>query len=218
MEEPNPHLNTLQDIKHIMERSSRFISLSGWSGVSAGICALIGAWFAHQIIYNNAGTTQTTNINDDFHEKYPGISIKDLTGYGLFNIAILTFISAFLLAFLFTYLRSRKNNVPLWGNTARRLMLNVSIPMIAGGIFLLKLIETGAYGLIAPGCLIFYGLALVNGSKYTLSEVRYLGYGQILLGVLNCWDVGHGLFFWAAGFGILHIVYGLFMWYKYERM
>ena len=96
-------------------------------------------------------------------------------------------------------------------------MLNVSIPMIAGGMYLLKLIENGAYGLIAPGCLIFYGLALVNASKYTLDEVRYLGYGQIILGVLNCWAPGYGLYFWAAGFGILHIIYGVLMWRKYEK-
>lgn len=217
MEGTNPHLNTLQDIKHIMERSSRFISLSGWSGVSAGVCALIGAWFAHRVIYTD-GSEQTKITKGSSYEKYLGITVKDFVGASLSNIAILTFLAAFVLAFLFTYLRSKKTNVPLWGNTARRLMINVCIPMIAGGIFLLKVIETEAYGLIAPGCLIFYGLALVNGSKYTLSEVRYLGYGQILLGVLNCWDIGHGLYFWAAGFGILHIVYGILMWYKYERV
>jgi hypothetical protein len=217
MEERNSHLSALQDIKHIMERSSRFISLSGWSGVSAGICGIAGAWFAHRIIYSNDRSEQATITTGNNYERYSPISIKDFIGNSLFNIAILTFIAAFVFAFLFTYLRSKKNNVPLWGNTARRLMLNVCIPMIAGGIFLLKLIETGAYGLVAPACLIFYGLALVNGSKYTLSEVRYLGYGQILLGVLNCWDVRHGLYFWAAGFGILHIVYGILMWYRYER-
>jgi hypothetical protein len=71
--------------------------------------------------------------------------------------------------------------------------------------------------LIAPGCLIFYGLALVNGSKYTLGEIRYLGYGQIILGILNCFAVGYGLYFWAMGFGVLHILYGIIMWQKYER-
>ena len=89
--------------------------------------------------------------------------------------------------------------------------------MVAGGLYILKLIEHGSFGLIAPGCLIFYGLALVNASKYTLSEVRYLGYCQILLGVINCWFVGYGLYFWAVGFGLLHIIYGTVMWYKYER-
>ena len=89
--------------------------------------------------------------------------------------------------------------------------------MIVGGIFLLKLLENGNYGLIAPGCLIFYGIALINGSKYTLSEVEYLGYCHISLGLINCWFIDGGLYFWAAGFGVLHIIYGVVMWFKHER-
>jgi len=82
---------------------------------------------------------------------------------------------------------------------------------------ILKMLELGYYELIAPCCLIFYGLALVNGSKYTLGEVKYLGYGQVVLGIMNLWLLGYGLYFWAAGFGILHIIYGTLMWWKYER-
>lgn len=105
----------------------------------------------------------------------------------------------------------------MWGLSAQRLMAQVAIPIIAGGIFLLRLIHFGTFGLIAPGCLIFYGLALVNASKYTLDEIKWLGYCELLLGIINLWFVGDGLYFWAIGFGILHIVYGSFMWWKYER-
>jgi hypothetical protein len=208
-------LDTLQDIKKMMEKSSRFISLSGWSGVSAGLCALVGAWFAYRVIHVSEGDG-STRISGG-HTRNEGVSMLDFMSNRLFIIAILTFVAAFILAFLFTYLRSRKNNISIWGNTSRRLIINVSIPMAVGGIYLLKLIENGAYGLIAPGCLIFYGLALVNGSKYTLGEIRYLGYGQIILGLLNCFAIGYGLYFWAIGFGVLHIIYGIIMWNKYER-
>lgn len=211
----NDQLETLQDIKQMMERSSRFISLSGLSGVAAGVCALVGAFFAFQVINPNG---QHINVEHDGvrYEDFSGLILKDYMGYRLFMIALLTFIAAFILAFIFTWLRSRKNNVAIWGLTARRLMINVCIPMLAGGIFLLKLIENGTYGLIAPGCLIFYGLALVNASKYTIGEIRYLGYAQIILGIVNCWFLGYGLYFWAAGFGVLHIIYGVMMWSKYE--
>jgi hypothetical protein len=138
-------------------------------------------------------------------------------GHQLFTIAIFTFLGAFLLSFSFTYLRSKKTNTPIWGKTAKRLLINVLVPMGVGGIYIIKLIEAGTFGLIAPGCLIFYGLALVNASKYTLVEIRYLGYGQLLLGLVNLWFVGKGLYFWAAGFGVLHIIYGVVMWYRYER-
>jgi hypothetical protein len=118
---------------------------------------------------------------------------------------------------LFTYLRSRKTGVGIWGYTARRVMLNVAVPMLVGGLLIWRLVDFQAYGLVAPACLLFYGLALVNASKYTLPEIRYLGYSQLLLGVLNLWMIGYGLHFWAAGFGILHILYGIFMWNRYER-
>ena len=213
MGEQQQPLEDLQHIKKMMERSSRFISLSGLSGIAAGICALVGAWFANGVIVDNGGPSGYRELVSKTLEV---TSLQDFMGHRLFQIAIYTFIGAFISAFLFTWLRSRKNDVPLWGYTSRRLLINVSVPMIAGGIYLFKQMQFGNYGLIAPGCLIFYGLALVNASKYTLGEVRYLGYCQILLGIVNCWFVGYGLYFWAVGFGLLHIIYGSVMWYKYE--
>jgi hypothetical protein len=215
MNEQSQHLNTLRDIKQMMERSSRFISLSGFSGIAAGVCALVGAWFANKVIDENrysVGNFRSMVSGDD--EK---ISIGDWVGNPLVQIAASTFIAAFIFAFLFTYIRSKKTNIPIWGSTARRLMINVMIPMIAGGIYLIKLIENGSYGLIAPGCLIFYGLALLNAGKYTLPEIRYLGCGEVLLGIINLWFIGAGIYFWALGFGALHIIYGIAMWWKYER-
>ena len=212
------HQQDLHHIKQMMERSSRFISLSGLSGIAAGSCALVGAYFANNVISSSRGNVLKnldTNINDA--SRTGNLSIEAFMGNHLFVIAIITFISAFILSFLFTYLRSKKTNTPLWGSTSKRLFVNVMIPMIAGGIYLLKLIENETYGFIAPGCLIFYGLALVNASKYTLGEVRYLGYCQIVLGLINLWFIGFGLYFWAIGFGILHVIYGVYMWNKYER-
>jgi hypothetical protein len=204
----------LQDIKSMMERSSRFISLSGLSGVAAGCCALIGAYFASNVI-GNAQLNKAHRFEDEVN--YTGFKLQNYMGNKLFIIALVTFITSLLFSFLFTWIRSKKTNTPLWGNTAKRLLINVAVPMIAGGIYILKLMESGAFGLIAPGCLIFYGLALVNASKYTLTEIRFLGYFQILLGIINLWALGYGIYFWAIGFGVLHIVYGAIMWFKYER-
>lgn len=214
MNEQQQSLEDLQHIKRMMERSSRFISLSGLSGVMAGLCALVGAWFAHGVITDSGGASGISRI---YIRNYDLDTIQEFMGHKLFQIAVFTFISAFLLAFLFTYLRSKKHNVPMWGSASRRLLVAVAIPMIAGGFYLLREIQVGNYGLIAPGSLIFYGLALVNASKYTLGEIKYLGYCQVILGIINCWMIGYGLYFWAIGFGILHIVYGIVMWYKYER-
>lgn len=208
-------LHALQDIKKMMERSSRFISLSGWSGIAAGVCALAGAWVASGVIHGRHRSEGVSYISD--FDEGGTVSLHDFMGSKLLHIALLTFVAAFILAFIFTYIRSRRNNTPIWSNTSRRLLINACIPMLVGAVYLVKLIENGTVGLIAPGCLIFYGLALINGSKYTLGEIRYLGYCELVLGVINCWFIGWGLYFWAVGFGLLHIIYGIVMWNKYER-
>lgn len=209
MSEQHQPLETLQDIKRIMERSSRFISLSGWSGISAGVCALVAAFVT-------ADRINCWKIGDCLFTRLSGYEAVNLR-QDLILIGSVTFVVAFILAFFFTYYRSRKNNTPVWNATVRRLMWSVMGPLIAGGLFLYRMMQLHQYELVAPGCLIFYGLALINASKYTLGEIRYLGYGQVLVGLINLWLIGYGLHFWTLGFGVLHIIYGIVMWYKYER-
>jgi len=215
MQSQHPPLETIQDIKRMMERSSRFISLSGWSGISAGICALGGAWAGHERItdYLHSGSAMIPyrGAMPSLSERAAGLQ-RDLI-----MIAVITFIAAVVSAFLFTWIRSRRDGVPMWDRTVQRLTWNTLMPMAVGGLVILRAMQWGYYEMVAPGCLIFYGLALVNASKYTLGEIRYLGYGQLILGLINLWWIGWGLYFWAAGFGVLHIVYGAMMWWKYER-
>ena len=203
METQTAPLETLQDIRKMMEKSSRFISLSGWSGVSAGIFGLIGAWCANSIL-EKAGTNTRTQAADGVGEQ-------------LILLAILVFFCAFTSAFLFTWTRSRRNGFAIWSASARRLLWNTMLPMLVGGLLILRMIGDEYYTLIAPAALLFYGLALVNGSKYTLGEIRYVGYLEILLGVICLAVPDHGLIFWTIGFGVVHILYGIMMWWKYER-
>jgi hypothetical protein len=214
MNEQQQSLEDLQHIKKMMERSSRFISLSGLSGISAGFCALIGAWVAYPYVFGekNFVIDSVGAVAQAMANSYTII----LNTY-LFWIAAATFVAAFISAFFFTWLKSKKDGTPIWGNTAKRLLINVSIPVLVGGLFLFRMLHYGTFGLVAPGCLIFYGLGLINASKYTLDEIRYLGYVQIILGIINLWFVGYGLYFWAMGFGVMHILYGVYMWMKYER-
>jgi hypothetical protein len=216
MNEHQQTLDTLKDIRSMMDRSSRFISLSGLSGVAAGTCALIGAWFANRVI--STGIAEGSSLRKIYQpEPGDGINLSDYMGGRLFFIACATFTAAFLLAFFFTWLRSRKTGVPLIGTVSRRLTFAVGIPLLAGAFYVTKLMQYGAFGMIAPGCLLFYGLGLVNASRYTLGEIKYLGYCQLALGITNLFFPGQGLYFWAMGFGVLHIVYGIYMWLKYER-
>jgi len=201
-------LREISDIKRIMERSSRFISLSGLSGIAAGLCALTGAYFAN---------TTIKDFYDYNHEELTRIVGPEVLKMRLLVIAAIVLAAALLLAFIFTWRKAKQNHLPVWDLTARKLMWNVLIPLISGGAFILAMLQYSEWRFVAPACLIFYGLALVNGSKYTLTDIRYLGYMEIILGLVNTQYTGYGLYFWAAGFGVLHIIYGIIMWWKYER-
>lgn len=205
MTRTDSNLDALQDIRKMMERSSRFISLSGWSGISAGICALIGAWFAQQ------------KINAYYNDYSSTASCPSCLRTELITIAVIVFVAAFVTATFFTWVKSKKDGVAIWGTAARRLLWNTLLPMVAGGFILWRMTDLKQYDLVAASSLIFYGLALINGSKYTMGEVRYLGYAEIITGIIGLWLVRSGIYIWAFGFGILHIVYGVAMWWKYDR-
>ncbi len=209
MSDNNPHLDTLQDIKHMMERSSRFISLSGLSGIGAGICALGAAVYTQRLF--SSLKSGPTRYQEFAYETGTDLRVK------LACVGGITFIAAFGIAYLFTYLRTNKTGASLWNGTSKRLVWNTMIPLLIGGMVVIRLLNLGEVGLIAPSCLLFYGLALINGSKYTLTEIRWLGYSELILGIINLWMIGYGLILWAIGFGVLHIVYGAIMWWKYEK-
>lgn len=206
MNSKEQNLETLNEIRSMMDRSSRFISLSGWSGIAAGISALVGAWVAKQKI-------------NGYYERSSGQSEAYPSGLRneLLLIAFVVLIVAFTGAVLFTYLKSQKDGKAILGTAAKRLMWNTLMPMVAGGFLIWRMVEQKQFELIAPTSLIFYGLALVNGSKFTLGEVRFLGYAMLATGILNVWLIGYGLECWALGFGVLHIIYGIAMWWKHDR-
>ncbi len=204
----NP-LESLSDIKQLMERSSRFISLSGLSGVFAGLYALAGAGIGYWYMNNTMGMT------------YRNIIKSDAIGNDFVRFFAIDAGTVLLLALTTgVYLTTRsakRNNQSIWDKTAQRLLINMMIPLSAGALFCISLLINHLYGLIPPVMLLFYGMALINASKYTLGDVRYLGICQVILGLIASFFIGHGLLFWSIGFGILHIVYGVVMYIKYER-
>ncbi|MCB0497394.1 MAG: hypothetical protein KDC79_14730 [Cyclobacteriaceae bacterium] len=194
----------LKDIKDMMSRSSRFISLSGLSGVSAGIVALIGAYAANKVVYSK-----------QIVDGYRNILLTHEMVYELIGIALVTLVVALTLGIFFTTRKAKKNKQKLWDTQTQRLLINLLIPLVAGGLLCLILLFKGFIGLVAPLTLIFFGLALVNASKYTLTEIRSLGIAEIFLGLLATQFIGQGLLFWAIGFGVLNIAYGIIMQMRY---
>ncbi len=208
MNEQEKQLQAIAEIRDMMSKSSRFISLSGLSGVCAGLWAIIGAAIASFILFNaNNGLS------------YVGVTnyLQDRTIFLLGFVALGVLVMAISSGIYFTTKKAKKDGLSIWDETSMRVVANLAIPLIVGGAFCLILLYHGIYGLVAPSTLIFYGLALINASKYTLHDIRLLGFLQIVIGFCNCFLIGYGLFFWALGFGILHIIYGVVMYWKYER-
>jgi hypothetical protein len=202
----------LASIRNLMERSSKFISLSGLSGILAGVYALIGAAAAYKILNMGAVASPLDahyHITDDL-ERITQV-------YQLLFVAIIVVICALLTGFILTRAKAKRKDQAIWGKTSRSLLFNMATPLITGGILIIIFISRGYYGIAAPCSLIFYGLALVSASSYTFTDVKYLGICEILLGLVAACLPGYGLLFWAIGFGVLHIVYGSVMYFKYDR-
>jgi hypothetical protein len=213
MNPKSEHLQQISEIKSIMERSSRFISLSGLSGVVAGFCALAGAAAFYVYIHQKIGYGYT-ELAGRFRVEL------DIDFYTFcFADAAITLFLALSFGAFFTTRKARADGLKIWDRAALRFMINLLIPLMTGGIFcLIILFRYGWFGIIAPCTLIFYGLALLNASKYTLDEIRWLGISEIVLGLIGCLYIGYGVTMWAIGFGVLHIIYGLIMYIRYEAV
>jgi len=195
------YLAEIKEIRKMMEESSRFLSLSGLSGVLAGIYALIGAFIANSLIFSHKlfGKLLDSNI---------------LTSLLLLATVVLS-LSIFTIIIL-TIRKAKKAGKKFWNAGSRLMLLNLSVPLVAGGILILIFVFRGVYEIVAPGCLIFYGLALVNAAKFTRQEIFYMGLFQLLLGLLAALLPAYAILFWALGFGAIHIIYGTVMYFRYE--
>lgn len=205
----------LKDIKDMMERSARFISLSGWSGIWAGVVGLIGAYIANSWLHNLPGGYYHVLRNAPSYntrvENYSSVSLRFMV------LAIIVLAVALAGGYYFTWKKAQKKGQSLWNASGKRMMVHMAVPLLAGGVFSLVFMYHGHEMYIAPACLIFYGLALINGSKFTVSDIKYLGYTELTLGTVNLFMPGYGLTFWAIGFGAMHILYGIIMWNKYDK-
>lgn len=208
MKEKQDYIRDLSEMRSLMERSSKFLSLSGLAGIIAGIYALAGAFitykffsFPEQIIYS---TMQSESPSSD-----------DLLWVAF--LAIIVLILAIATAILLSYRKAYKRHEKFWSPTTIRVLISMSVPLITGGLLILIFISEGLIGLVAPLTLIFYGLALYNAGKFTYTEIKNLGLTEIGLGLISAYFIEYGLLFWALGFGIVNIIYGIYIHYRSEK-
>jgi hypothetical protein len=197
----------LNSIRNLMERSAKFISLSGLSGILAGVYALIGAGLGYYVVYGTSGDL-------DYRDHYVNDEAVILQ---LCLIAVVVLVLSLTTGILLTVRKAKSKGETVWNPSSKKLLVNMAIPLVTGGILILILLYRGYFGIIAPATLIFYGLALVAGSHYTVTDVKWLGIYEIVLGLIAACLPGFGIVFWTIGFGVLHIIYGSIMHFRYDR-
>lgn len=208
MKEEQDYIWDIAQIRAIMERSSKFLSLAGWAGILAGLYALAGVYVAYVVFeFNPDHLLYTSTQSGNLASSLPKVIL----------IAVIILILTIGTAIYLSSRKAAKRGEKIWSASVKRLLINMVVPLVAGGLLILILIAKGFIGLIAPLTLLFYGIALYNASQFTYSEVRSLGFIQIGLGLFSAFFVEYGLVCWALGFGVAHIVYGLYMHFRYER-
>lgn len=201
MNQQQDYIRDIAEIRSMMERSAKFLSLSGWAGILAGVYAIAGAGLAYILFDFNPDTILYTS--------------DDLGSVIVLALVVLTL--ALVTAVYFSWKKGDKQGEKIWNATSRRLLVSMAVPLITGGILMGLLILKGLTGLLAPLSLLFYGLALYNAGNYTIREVKLMGFVQIILGVSASWFIDYGLILWVTGFGVVHIIYGIYIYFRYER-
>lgn len=212
MSQHNP-LEDLKEIRKMMEKSSKFLSLSGLSGIFAGLIALAGAYFAKSEILS----WKSSHLTIESFETGRSMAPYHQLSFNLFMIAFIVLVLALSVGIFFTWIKAKKQGKELWSPLSIRLVISIAVPLAFGGAFIIGLYAKGYPELIAPATLIFYGLSLLNGSKYVHQDIKYLALCEMALGVIALFDLNKGIFYWSIGFGILHILYGAIMYFKYDR-
>lgn len=203
--------NDLAYIKSLMENSSRFMSLSGLSGISAGIIALIGGGISYFMSVKQFSSYEILSGMSSRMAGFPFLFIQSCIALAILLVALVSGV-------YFTVRRAKKKKLPLNDKVTRRLILSMALPLLTGAFFCFYLYRFSVLGMIPPCTLVFYGLALFSGGNFTHREIKYLGALEVLLGLIGFLFPAYGMWLWLSGFGLLHILYGIIMYQKYERL
>lgn len=206
--------NLQQDItaiRNMMEKSSKFLSLSGLSGIMAGIVASIGGSIAYWLL-----STQPKLSAAVIPYSQQPLELQQLI-VQLSTLAISVLILSIGTAIYFTLRKANGIHKIVWDKNAQNILFSIVVPLFVAGVTILALLLKGYFDLIIPVMLFFYGLGLVHAANFTFRDIAYLGYLELILGAISLFAPQTAIIIWTLGFGVLHIVYGSIMFYKYDK-
>ena len=180
-------MDNLRYIRETLERAGSFTAVPGVGGVLMGCTALMASWMSAQHISTQIWLVVWTLA--------AGVALL----IGIAGAAI----------------KSRRFNLALWSGPGRKFVAGFAPAMMAGALLTVVLFRAGLPTFLPGIWLLLYGAAILSGGYSSVRVVPLMGACFMLLGSVALFLNGWNDVFLAAGFGGLHIVFGLVIAVKY---
>jgi len=175
-------MDNLRFIREAMELASSFTAVPGWGQVAIGVTALFAALVASQ---------QKT--------------FADWLAVWLVEAVVSLAVAGWTM-----YRKAHASDTPLLSQPGRKLIINLSPPMFVGALLTIVFYRAGLTGSLPGLWLLLYGTGVVTGGAFSVRPVPVMGLCFMFVGAgaLFC-PAAWGDAFMAAGFGLLHVIFGL---------
>ena len=127
-------LAAIQDMRDMMEKSSKFLSLSGLAGILVGIIAIIGGAIVYWIL--DMSITQLNYL--EYILPFDDYSTSKQIHYLILD-AVIVLVLAFIIGVIFAKKNATKRGLSIWDATSRRLLYNMFLPVLFGAVFIFSL-------------------------------------------------------------------------------
>lgn len=191
---------TLEEIKEMMSQSSKFISLSGLSGIVIGLLTILSVYIF--------STQYQINPLDGEAQALSSLTENELLR--LYNASVVLLIFSLIITFLMSKHKAKKEGKDIWGPASRQLISSMALPFSFGFLFC-SILFFKAPDMVLPLSLLVYGFSLFSGSRNTLNSIKTFGIIQMSLSVICLLFSGYSILIWTLGFGLSHAIYGAFM-------
>ena len=169
-------------IRQTMESASSFTALSGWGLVAVGVVGLAAA-----------GVAWRSGVPERLSAWLPAAVLGVLCS-GIANAA-----------------KARRLEMPLWTGSLRKVAWVMAPALAAGALMTWALDQAGVRYLMPGMWLALYGAGVTAGGTFSIRAVRWMGIALLLLGALAFVDPRQAIVYLALGFGVLHILFGLYV-------